>query len=139
MSNKKKYLLTSLEKESVEKLLKSKLSQRAEILFAYLHGSFLLPTSCGDVDVAVYLDDKVMPQKQWEYEVELSLYLEDHAGIPVDVMVLNFAPIALRYHVTRGKILFSRDEKTRFDFLEKTWREYFDYQPMIKSFFNDLI
>jgi len=37
------------------------------------------------------------------------------------------------------RCLSSKDEKTRFGFLERTWREYFDYQPYIKAFYEDLI
>jgi len=134
-----KYTLTDLDKESIENLLKSKLSHRPEILFAYLHGSFLLPTTCGDVDLAVYLDEKALPQKHWEYEAELSMCLDQYVGIPVDIMTLNYAPVTLRYHVSSGKVLLSRDEKARFDFLEQTWREYFDYQPVFQAFLKDLL
>lgn len=134
-----KHILTNLDKENIENILKGKLSNRQEITFAYLHGSFLLPVPCGDVDLAVYLDETALSQKHWEYEAELAMSLDHLVGMPVDVLTLNHAPVALRYHVTRGKVLLSRDEKNRFNFLEQTWREYFDYQPFLKAYLNDLL
>lgn len=134
-----KHFLTDEDKVKVENILKKELSQRKEIVFAYLHGSFLLPVPCGDVDIAVYLDESTPFCKDRKYEAELAMSLDHLAGLPVDVLTLNNAPVALRYHVTRGKVLFSKNEKARFDFLEQTWREYFDYQPLLRAFLNDLL
>ncbi|WP_018086516.1 hypothetical protein [Desulfurispora thermophila] len=36
-------------------------------------------------------------------------------------------------------MIFSRDEPARFTFLEKTWQEYFDCQPMFRAFYRDLL
>ncbi len=134
-----KQLLTGKDKERIENILKRELSQRKEILFAYLHGSFLLPLPCGDVDIAVFLDKPALARKHWEYEAELAMSLDRLVGLPVDVLTLNNAPVSVRYHATRGKLLFSNNEKARFDFLEQTWREYFDYQYFTKSFYKDLL
>jgi len=38
-------------------ILSQTLSQRNEILFAYLHGSFLESKTFQDIDVAVYLEE----------------------------------------------------------------------------------
>ncbi|WP_027718476.1 nucleotidyltransferase domain-containing protein [Desulfovirgula thermocuniculi] len=138
MKERKRHL-TSAEKRRIKAILKRELSKRPEIFFAYLHGSFLLPVPCGDVDVAVYLGKDATDLGTWEYEAELGASLEPLAGMPVDVLVLNRAPVALRYHATRGQVLYSRDEETRFTFLENTWREYFDYQPLLRAFLEDLV
>jgi hypothetical protein len=135
---KKKRLVTAAEKKKVEKILKRELSRRKEIIFAYLHGSFLLPVPCGDIDIAIYLEDSALSQKHWEYEAKLAMSLDHLVGMPVDVLTLNYAPVALRYHATRGKVLFSRNEPIRFTFLEDTWREYFDCLPMFRAYMNDL-
>lgn len=132
-------LLTDADKKQMESILKGELSRRREIIFAYLHGSFILPIPCGDIDIAVYLEKTLLPRKHWEYEAELSVALERLAGMSVDVMVLNNAPVALRYHVTRGKVLLSRNEYIRFDFMEQTWHEYFDYQPLLRAYLDDLL
>ncbi len=136
---KEKRLLTEADKERIKEILKKELSWRDEIIFAYLHGSFTLPAPCGDVDVAIYLDESALSHKHWIYESDLAMSLDRLVGLPVDVLTLNSAPLSLRYHATAGTLLCSKDEKARFDFLERTWREYFDYQPYIKAFYEDLI
>lgn len=136
---KKKHLLPAEEKRRIEHTLKKELSRHGEIVFAYLHGSFLLPVPCGDVDVAVYLEKKALNPRHWEYEAGLAMSLDHLVGLPVDIITLNHAPVVLRYHASRGKVLFSRDEPARFTFLEETWREYFDFQPVFRAFLKDLL
>lgn len=136
--DKKKYHLTNDQKKEIEKILKCELLRQPDIIFAYLHGSFLLPVPCGDVDVAVYLAEKALQPEHWVYEAKLAMQLDRLTGIPVDILTLNYAPVTVRYHVTRGRLLFSKDEKLRFTFLEETWREYFDFQPFLHAFYRDL-
>ncbi|SMB98240.1 hypothetical protein SAMN00808754_2219 [Thermanaeromonas toyohensis ToBE] len=136
---KDKRLLTPAEKRKIKRILKRALSRRGEIVFAYLHGSFLLPVPCGDVDIAVYVEESALKVRVWEYEASLSGALEPLVGMPIDVLVLNHASVALRYHATRGDVLVSKDELARYTFLEETWREYFDCQPLFRAFFHDLL
>ncbi|MFZ5591394.1 MAG: nucleotidyltransferase domain-containing protein [Bacillota bacterium] len=136
---KEKHLLTQAEKTTIKRKLRRALSRRPEILFAYLHGSFLYAEYCGDIDIAVYLEDNALRQDHWVYEAQLAMLLDPLAGMPVDVLILNFAPIAIRYYATCGKVLFSRNEPARYTFLERTWQEYFDCQPMFRAFYRDLL
>jgi predicted nucleotidyltransferase len=134
-----KRLLTAKEKRKIKSILKRELTRRDEIVFAYLHGSFLLPIPCGDVDIAVYVTEEALSAHVWEYEADLTIHLEPQVRLPVDVLVLNRAPVTLRYHATCGELLVSKDEPKRYTFLEETWREYFDYQPLLEAFFKDLL
>lgn len=136
---KEKRLLADAEKTKIRNNIKKELSRRKEVVFAYLHGSFLMPVPCGDIDIAVYIENTITDQKHWEYEAGLAMLLDPLAGMPVDVLTLNCAPVALRYHATCGQILFSKNEQARFAFLEETWREYFDCQYMFRAFYNDLL
>jgi hypothetical protein len=135
----KKHLLHEKEKQKIKKIIRQQLSDREEIVFAYLHGSFILPVPCGDIDIAVYLTETSINQKYWEYEAKLSMYINRQVGLPVDILTLNCAPVTLRYHATRGELLSSKNEQARFTFLEETWREYFDYYPLLKAYYNDLL
>lgn len=60
------------------------------------------------------------------------------AGLPMDVKILNHAPIAFRYEVTRGEVIFSRDEEARLRFVENTWNEYLDYKPVAENILREL-
>lgn len=137
--DKDKHLLTEPKKKIIKEILKKELSKHQEIIFAYLHGSFILPVPCGDIDVAVYLKESYAPPRPWEYEGKLSMLLDRLVGLPVDILTLNCAPVTIRYHATSGQVLISKNEEIRFTFLEATWREYFDYQPFLKAYYNDLI
>lgn len=136
---KEKRLLTPAEKKRVKNNLKRELSRHKEIIFAYLHGSFLLPVPCGDIDIAIYLEETALTKKHWEYESQLAMSLDRLMSIPVDVLTLNCAPVTLRYHATAGEVLLSNNEPVRFTFLEETWRVYFDCQPIFRAFYNDLL
>lgn len=98
-----------------------------------------MPIPCGDIDIAVFLEESAVSPRHWEYEANLSAQLDRHVGLPVDILTLNVAPVTLRYHATRGKLLLSKNEPARLHFLESTWREYFDYQPLLKAYYMDLL
>lgn len=113
-------------------------------MFAYVYGSFLEDRPFRDVDVAVYLEGIAEPKMSLfamdlarELEKSLSLVLSgaetDRGGDrspPVDVRVLNQAPLGFRYHVFRGRLLFSRDEALRTHVVERTVSHYLDLKPL---------
>lgn len=107
-----------------------------EVVFAYLHGSFVADLPYRDIDVAVYL--KPLPADSLEYRLAVGNELTLRLGFPVDVQVLNDASPAFRYSVTRGQLLFSRDEVLRGLFCERTWREYLDFLPFLKDNLREL-
>jgi predicted nucleotidyltransferase len=119
--------------------LKDFLSERDEVVFAYIHGSFVQGEEFQDVDVAVFVADGApRSTDDIEYEISLSLRLEKELGLPVDVKILNNAPLAFRYHASRGTLLLTRDESVREDFLDRTWSEYFDFLPLSRIYQDEL-
>jgi predicted nucleotidyltransferase len=73
-----------------------------------------------------------------EYELSISSMLEQRIKLPVDVRVLNHAPNSFCYEVTRGEVVFSRNEEVRFNFIERTWNEYLDYKPVVEGILHEL-
>jgi len=124
------YTLTEEEKEKIVKSLRESLMGHEEILFAYIHGSFLEDGPFRDVDVAVYVNSSVHPFYEEELEEELSRIVR----FPVDVRVLNNSPVAFRFHVIGGLLLFSRDDKIRCGFEERTMSEYHDYSYFLNIY-----
>jgi len=121
-------------------ILSQTLSQRNEILFAYLHGSFLESKTFQDIDVAVYLEETTKHDINIiEYEIALSLLVEKQLRMGADVKALNWAPLSFRYNVSRGLLLLSRDELKREDFLCATWMEYFDFLPISKAYVREVL
>lgn len=124
--------------EAVRKL-KEWLTPLEEIVFAYLHGSFIKGGTFRDIDVAIFLrPDAPAPSDDVEKEISLSLRLEKTLGLPADVKILNRAPLSFRYHASRGTLLLSRDESAREDFLNRTWSEYFDFAQRARIYQEDL-
>ncbi len=131
--------LSKKEKEGLKGALVYLLTRRKEVAFAYLYGSFLSAAWFRDVDIAVFVDEKRVDRKEvLDYEISLSLELEKELRLPVDVKVLNYAPLSFRYEVTKGEVIFSRDEEARFTFLEKTWHRYLDFAPVERQFIEEM-
>ena len=123
-----RFTLSHEEKERVRERLRAALEPRGEILFAYLHGSFLLDVPFEDIDVAVYLrEGNVGAEGGLRYAFRLADELEQRVGLPVDVQVLNEAPRGVQFNATAGELLLSRDEEWRCNFLERLWLEIMDF------------
>ena len=133
------YQLSKKEKKEIEDGLDPLLARTKEVIFAYIYGSFLSAAWFRDLDIAVFVDEKKVGRKEaLDYEISLSLELEKMLRLPVDVKVLNYAPLSFRYEVTRGKLVFSRDEGAMFTFLEETWHRYLDFAPVEKQFIKEM-
>ncbi len=87
------------------------------------------------MDVAVYLEEG----RDWtDRALELAKAAEralQKAGhpLPVDVRVLNNAPLGFRYSVFRGHLLMSRDEDLRAREVVWTVTRYLDAKPPIRA------
>ncbi len=125
------------EKNRIHGILKEVTASIREVEFAYVYGSFPEDRGFHDIDVAVYLTrtEHVDPL---ECEMFVASMLERRIRLPVDVRVLNYAPNSFCYEVTRGEVIFSRNEEVRFCFVEKTWNEYLDYKPVMENILHEL-
>jgi len=131
----KAHTLNDIQKKEIIDELTRLLIEREEIIFAYLHGSFLTH-DFRDIDIAVYLkkDEDVL------YEVELGVELEKILKFPVDVRVLNSAPLTFKFKVIKdGLLLFSRDERIRSDFEALTISEYHDFSYFRKRYRREVL
>ncbi len=118
------YKLTGTEKEKIKKEISYLLKKKEEILFSYIHGSFL-ENDFRDIDIAIYLKDE---KNALQYELKIEREIEDITDFPVDVRILNRAPLSFRFNVIKnGTLLFSRDEKIRCDFESLSIVEYHDF------------
>ena len=67
----------------------------------------------------------------------LSVKLSAAVGLPVDIRVLNEAPLPFLYHVLRGRLLLCRDETFLTDMLEDVARRYLDLAPLLRNATKD--
>lgn len=113
-----------LRKKEIIELVRQNLSARQEIVFAYVFGSIVDSNAFKDVDVGIYVDDKV--SDGFAYAFDVSGELEKLLRCRVDVIVLNKAPDHLIYSISRGRIILNRDDDARVRFLTRSWSRYFD-------------
>jgi len=135
----KRFSLPADQREGIIQTLADVLADKRGILFAFLYGSFLDERTFRDIDIGGFVDECQVPlKKQLDYEFSLIDELSGFVGYPLDVRLINRAPLAFRYRVSCGRLLFSRDEKMLSSFLERTWDEYFDFQPVAIRYFEEL-
>jgi predicted nucleotidyltransferase len=125
--------------DAIEPRLREFLTERAEqegIAAAYLFGSVARGTAGprSDVDVGVlYREDPPLTLEGLGLRLEGDL--EILLGKPVQVVVLNRAPVDLAIRVLRdGKLLVDRDRTKRIDFEVKTRFELWDLEPYLKMY-----
>jgi predicted nucleotidyltransferase len=105
-------------------LLQERLSEKPEIVFAYIHGSFEENISFRDIDIALYLDRAAA----FDFESDLSDELTGFVGYEVEVRIMNKASINFQMAVLqKGRVLFSRDEDKRAAFIYDVGKGYKEY------------
>ena len=120
--------------------MRSELEARPEIVLALLHGSFPKGGAYRDIDVAVWLGPDRLPRdERFRYALDLSVQLHLRLGCPVDVRVLDDAPLAFRYHALQGRPLVVRDEKFLDELRARTWDDYLDFQPFARQYLREAL
>lgn len=110
--------------------LKEFFSKDKDVLFVYIYGSQSKGTGYlgSDLDLAVYLS----PGNKEFYLRKDEQFLGELAQIDkkIDVRLLNVMPLLLKYEViSRGEVIFSRDEKARVNFETQILCRYFEMKP----------
>jgi len=127
-----------MNKKEIIQIIRKKLSQKKEIIFAYIYGSFVEGASFRDIDVAIYVNP-LMIKDFLDYSIKLSFELE--RAIPAyvfDVRVINNTNFNYIYHVIQGKLIIDKNELLRINFISYNLRRYFDYLPVRKRLLKEI-
>lgn len=121
--------------ESIAKVLE----KEPEVLFAYLFGSFAKGTQTpeSDIDIAIYLKDEGLLERDALYPERLSIRIEEAIDEKrtVEVRILNGSTLRFRSQVLRyGKLLHSKDERTRIEFETSSLMQYYDFKPHLEAY-----
>jgi len=126
------------ERLKVVETIKVVLQKEPNIVFAFLHGSFLSETSFRDIDVGVFLGaENALPHL--DLELDLPQRLEDalDSKFPVEVKIVNQAPLSFRFSVIKGKLLFARNDDILVNFMTTTARQYLDFAPLRQRYIKE--
>jgi len=127
---------SSVERERLIRAIKDRLLQEPDIVFAYLHGSFLTEESFRDIDVGILSG----VAKDLSFESDLSFELSTALGYEIDVRVINDAPVAFQMAALRnGRLLLSRNDDARTDFIENVGRRYREYAHFRNVFMEAVV
>jgi len=99
------------------------------ILFAYLFGSRArgMEGPLSDLDIALFVESKMSPSDRFDLKLRLSSRISSFSGTPVDLVLLNDAPVPLAYEVIKyGKLILCMDPEKRVDYETFVLRKYLD-------------
>jgi predicted nucleotidyltransferase len=108
----------------------------ADIVCVYVYGSVARGEARGesDVDVAVLYAQEPQPTLDG-LGLELGYTLEQLLGRPVDLVVLNRAPLDLIHRVLRdGVLIYDGDPSARIRFEVQARNAYFDLLPYLRQY-----
>ncbi len=109
---------------------------RDGIVCVYLYGSVARDETHpgSDTDIAVLYATEPPPTLDG-LGLDLGIALERHLGRPVEVLILNRAPVDLIHRVLRdGVLVDNRDPSARIRFEVKARNEYFDLLPYLRQY-----
>ena len=133
-----KHKLKKSEKEKIIKEISSYFFQRHDdILTVYIFGSFILRRSFSDIDIGIItVTDLSHPL---EFELALESQLEKIIKYPIDIRILNQAPISFSQNVFRtGRVILDSNSNMRADFEGRILKQYFDFAPFRKRYLQEV-
>lgn len=110
---------------------------RDEIILSFLFGSRAKGKDrlLSDFDFAFLVDQTIINDKDCPYGYQSQLatdLIKLFSYNRIDVIILNSAPILLKFQVLRhGKLFFCRSHEHWIEFYLKTFNEYHDFRPYI--------
>ncbi len=110
---------------------------RSDLVAVYVFGSFVTEDSFSDLDLGILLTEE--PARPLLIELDLEIDMEKTASCPVDVRVLNGAPISFSQNVIRtGEVIIDMHPNIRADFEGLVLKKYFDFAPFRAQYFSEV-
>ena len=136
MSELKRFTIDQQQKILIKEKIKKSLADKEDIIFAYVFGSFIDYLPFRDIDIGIY-SNNFHKENQVNKEIEISLELEQLVQFPVDVHILNHAPLYFKFSVIHGELLLVKDEDYWADCVDIITRKYLDEKPLREQFLQE--
>lgn len=135
----KKITMSANEKEYLANKTTAILQTREDILFAYIFGSFTTSGEFSDIDIGVFTTVKDL-KSFLNMELEMERELGDVLNMPVDVRIINSAPLSFVYNVLKsGIVILDNDKSMRADFEGLIYKKYFDYKHLRDEYLREIL
>ncbi len=136
---KKKYTISKSRRDRIAESISSYLKENFEsITAAYLFGSFVTGAPFSDIDLGLIIKKDFANLMFFEFELENGL--EKIFNHPLDVRVLNRAPLSFCQNVIRhGKVILDREPNHRADFEGNIRKQYFDFSRFRKQYLREAV
>ncbi|MFC1716348.1 nucleotidyltransferase domain-containing protein [Candidatus Poribacteria bacterium] len=120
----------------ISEKLKNFFEEREEVQFAVIFGSLAKGTAnkLSDADIAVMVDPHFEDTSPYGYHATLTADLiQELKQNDVDVIILDEAPILLKYQVLRyGEFIHTRNKQARIQFQVDTLNQYDDFRELYR-------
>jgi hypothetical protein len=132
----KRHRLRQSEKTRILEILADQMEREDGIVAAYAFGSFQNGESYRDIDIAILM--QTTPEAAIEVELDLERILGKVAGYPVDVRILNGAPVSFTQAAIRGKVILDSVPLFRANFENHVLKRYFDFAPYRRRYLAEV-
>ena len=132
------HTLSRSDKEKVIQIISSHFSQQYDEIFSvYIFGSFISERHFSDIDIGIITAMDL--SKPPDFELKLENRLEKLIKYPVDIRILNRAPISFSQNVFRtGRVIIDKNPNMRADFQGRILKQYFDFSPFRQRYLQEV-
>ena len=133
-----KHVLDKIEKEKIAQEIAAIILKSCPGLVAvYLFGSFVTEEPFSDIDIGILMEG---PEAELlDTELKLETELEKNIPYPVDVRMMNGAPVPFARNVIgEGIVILDKHKNDRADFEALTLKKYFDFSHFRKRYLEDI-
>lgn len=135
----KKLNISQKRKEEIVKEISYRLKKRKDIIFSYIFGSFVTDDKFSDIDIGVFCTDKVS-KEPLDFEFKIEEEIKSLKKFPVDVRIINHAPVSFVYHVVKDGILITdKNIKKRAEFEGMIFKKYSDFSFYRKRYLKEVM
>lgn len=126
------------EKQSVVNKISCLFKEQSVIIFAYLFGSFVRSKKFSDIDIAIYINE-IETCDPLKFEFGLEEKIQSFTKLPVEVRIINRAPLSFLYQVVKEGILITdKDSARRADFEGLIFKKYLDFAYYRKQYLKEV-
>jgi hypothetical protein len=118
-----------MELKKVVQSLKDIIEEFEEVKLAYLFGSSATGREgkLSDIDIAVFIDERLSTKERLELELELISRLSNLLKTDkIDIVIMNEAPLTLKYNIIKRGIILKSDEALRVKIEAEILSRYLD-------------